>query len=108
VALPLVGAVVLVVAEAGGTPGAPGPAGAVAAVVPDVTGARGAVVVLVSSPRRYLPSSVPPQAGAASIAAAIAAARAVAVRSANPSPRNRLGAETVELIGRARPARPLR
>jgi hypothetical protein len=86
--LPLVEAVVVVVAGAGGDDGTPD-AGDVEAVVADVAGARGAVVVLVNSPRRYFPSRVPPQPGVASSATAATTARTVAgitVRSVNPSP----------------------
>jgi hypothetical protein len=82
VALPLVGAVVVVV----GAAGAPGVEVAVAPVVAVVPGGRGVVVVLVSSPRRYFPSSVPPQPGATSSTAATTAVTGIIVRSANQSP----------------------
>ena len=73
VALPLVGTVGAVVA--GGA-------------VPVVAGARGPlVVVVVSSPRRYLPSSVPPQPARRMAQADTRAAAGFALSIANPRPR---------------------
>ena len=58
--------------------------GAVAGVVAVDRGPR--VVVVVSSPRRYLPSSVPPQAGATRNPAMIKAETDVTLRSVNRRP----------------------
>src|SRR5207237_8256373 len=84
-AFPRGGAVVVVVDDAAGVPGT----GAWGLVAGGEAG-RGPVVVLVSPPRRYLPSSVPPQAGATSSTALTRAVAGITVRSANPrSPRAR-------------------
>jgi hypothetical protein len=83
VALPLVGTVVAVVA--GGA-------------VPLAAGARGPlVVVVVSSPRRYLPSSVPPQPATRMAQADTRAAARFALCIANPRPPGPLGTERCSL-----------
>jgi hypothetical protein len=64
--------------------GAPGTVGLVGAVV---VVERGAVDVVVSWPRRYLPSSVPPHPGATSAKATAKAVAGIKVRSANSLPR---------------------
>src|SRR5688500_16381193 len=67
------------------------PVGAVAAVVGVVwlvpAGWVPRVVEVVSCPRRYLPSSVPPQPAANSTPTAVTAAARFALDSVNPSPR---------------------
>jgi len=68
-------------------PGGAGPVGPGGAVV---TAGREVVVELVSSPRRYLPSSVPPQPAPATVRPAANATIAVAVRRANRRSPDRL------------------
>lgn len=54
-----------------------------------VAGGRVVVVVDVSWPCRYLPSSVPPQPGETSVKAAARAVAGITIRSANRRPPNR-------------------
>ena len=76
--------VVVVDVEGAGAPGAEDAVGLVGGVVAGAgAGAWRVVVEVVSSPRRYLPSSVPPQPAPSSARVAARAAVADAVRRTN-------------------------
>ena len=91
-ALPLVAAVVVVVEG----PEPPGLLLGATGLVVDVVVTR-VVVVDVSSPRRYLPSSVPPQAAAGMIPAVTTTAASITLRCTDPCP---LGAKRRSLPSR--------